>query len=223
MTRRATRRPVRNYYDDPNFYKYLSDSIITYKGQPCWGTVERDDDGFVKLTLLSPQRGAPNKIIGSIDLDDPDLDISSPVIGYCNYIYENEIKVVYLRRKPAQSWKQGLTGNNLSVYTVSGSSFHGYSSNHVIGNKGFLDSLTGVFPDLHSAMALLQKGKVKEIAVSRDLAFTISKTGVVLAFYKTEEFATSLDGGRSFMAKNSFKNRVICKHCPDLPVQFVRD
>lgn len=89
-------------YDTPEDLKMrLDHSLVLYKGQPYFINTSK-----LEIYLLDISQG--NKL-GPISPDDPDLDLSSPELGYCltgPYAH-------YIARYPFRRQKQGLDVGNL--------------------------------------------------------------------------------------------------------------
>lgn len=222
--RRATDRPVRNYYTNPNdAAKYLNQSLIRYKEEPCYILVHLHNtpDGPCYMGSLYPDSSfAENKKIATVPLDCPDLDISSPPLGYANILNKREDKltVVYVSRIPYQMWKQGVTYNNCMIMTIDGK----MSNTPAIDTPGFFDSIKGIFPKFYDAIKVLEDGKIGEIAISRDVAFERRRSGLISVYHKTREFGLIQFGsdGRPYIATNNeLIGWAIKRNNPDLDIR----
>lgn len=91
------------YHSVQDAHRYLSESIIQFKGEPVYIGEVRDN----WRATVYPLTGAP---LFQQSLKDKNFDFSPVPLGYG---LDPKDKPTYLARQPARMWKQGLTDKNL--------------------------------------------------------------------------------------------------------------
>lgn len=180
----------------------LSECIVRYKGVPYY---TRTNGSTVHLYELHKiDSGA----VHAIDYKDEHLDVSSVPLGYVNIKpYES---VAYILRNPIRRVKQGICPNNthskaaLGIHSV-------FPRNGVLFSKAFVDSVTGVFPPLQTALdklrSLNESGSTEKhpIAISRDIGLVIDQQGLIGVYYK-EEYVGWMPPNENLVMVNGKKN-----------------
>lgn len=210
---RVSDRPVKNYYTRSyDAHKYLHQSIMRYKGRPALVVV----DGST-ARVYDP---SGDRMIASINLNDEELDLSPPRLGYINILDpdDGDVTVRYCERAPIQAWKQGITAGNILFYTIDGRPVRGDS---YWMTTGFVNCLENRYPPFDFALSKLKSGEFSEVAVSRSVAFSARRTGLILAFYRGREFGYIRENEGFITAKDTTMNWTIKKNCPQLDIRLV--
>jgi len=153
---------MRQKYKGDDVRARLHGTIIRWKGLPYCCDVASGD------ATIGLQDIANGNLIGRVESDDIDLDISSINIGYVNIIDPDYKMAVYLKREPLRQFKQGLSIDHLTQKTLRNS----VSSvpKQKIMSRGFVDAVIGKFPSVKEAIDLISKKGWYSVAVSRDVA-----------------------------------------------------
>lgn len=152
---------MRNKYTGDDLSARLDGTILRYNGEP------------VQCHAVGESLELNDIVTGShrftIEPDDFLLDISSVPLGYMNSArYQS---AVYLKRQPFRRYKQGVVLDLLTAIPLATKAgMFGVSTGH-LRCVGFVNSIKNIFPDKDTAIDRLQKGAVKSIAISREVAF----------------------------------------------------
>lgn len=158
----------------------LGGSICRYKNSPVMVSADVNAD---MIANVYPLREFHTKKAFPVNLStDPDLDVSSPPLGYINYNLK-EGRVAYLSRKPERQQKQGMCESNTNAYFMTDTAparwrVHDFSSS-------IADMIENKYPSVQDAMKYAFAGSSK--AFHRRLAFIPGKTNefISLAFSRT--------------------------------------
>lgn len=172
----------------PNYYEtghdinsYISGTLVTWTDQVCYA--EYDHDSGAKIPRVLLYNPINHDRIGSVPATE--IDITSFELGYFNLTrYDrsnpNKTEVYYARRHPYKKWKQGVCSSNTCVYEINGDPAH----IDFFNNKGFLESLTGMYPTFEFASDYLKTVK-NSIAISSEVALKSEDFGVCSVYFKT--------------------------------------
>lgn len=166
------------FQSQKDLYDRLNETICRYRSEPVFVAFDTANS----LYLYSPDRST---IIKQIRPDDPDLDISSIELGYINIPDAHGVnRVYYTKRKVTKSpYKQGLHKGNIIIEDILGT-LHGnvirgtcplYSNTIQALVKNDYPKFTDVFKTGYEDV---------EVAVSKELAFKGSRTGLKLVFHR---------------------------------------
>ena len=168
----------------------LSDTVCRYNGYPVFVTTERSN---VLHLFHLPTREPFDP--SSIRSNDENLDISSVPLGYINMPgkvgKDTKNVVYYLMRNPLRRVKQGVTANSLKVYAMNRNTID-HSTTSIMFSQGFVDMVLGKYTTLENSLAMLKKflkespDSNHDIAISRDIALSIDKMGIIKVFFKRE-------------------------------------
>lgn len=166
----------------------LDNTVCRYKGLPIH---VRAQSGKNQLQLFSLSNG---KLVDEIRADDPNLDISSPPLGY---VQVTKGIVYYLSRKPARIYKQGLSNDAVLAHPLNRSVKQGIAFN-IFQNKSIEQAILGEYPPLYACLKLVKlptsDGPNTEIAVSREIALKRdADMQIIRVFFKEKEVGLILD------------------------------
>lgn len=128
------------YENDADVHMRLAGTYLRYKGDAYYC----DHSGGMEVTLYSIQRGglAPFE---KVNANDPELDISSVPLGYCNA----GRGPVYLAREAARRQKQGVTLNSIAGFDENSRQwFRPIGKNIPINHDRVRDTIRGDYPTL---------------------------------------------------------------------------
>lgn len=170
---------------DADLGQKLHETICRYKGHPVWVKIREGQEIHLYKTNDVQQRWA------IISKDDADFDISNVPLGYINGSQEK--RVYYLTRVPVRRTKQGLSSQNLRIHNLPGfnDALRKPTYNQIMFSPGFADMVLGKYPPLETVMKELRtnlknKGDFGQMAVSREIALSIDKVGLIFVYYKNE-------------------------------------
>lgn len=145
----------------------LHDSFLRYKNNHYYALHPGQED---RTTLLQLCDVPTKKPVITIDANDPELDVTSPPLGYVQYPKWNGC--VFMSRIPFRRQKQGVSHDSVSVYNV-------WDMREMMGSRVyfhtefFLSNLNGVFPTYDGVLASIHKSKETDIARAFDRSFCI--------------------------------------------------
>ncbi len=128
------------------------------------------------------------ELIKSIKSDDPEFDVSTPPMGYCQY---NKTTVGYITRHPVRRYKQGLSADVCSMRTL-GEHDKNQPINVNLRTKYIKDMMSGQYPKLATALAEMvadfdKTAYIAETALSNDCAINITKEGILQVWFRQEK------------------------------------
>lgn len=159
----------------------LNGTICRYRGVP----VRVICEGGSTLSLWGISEG---QHVANIKADDAEFDISGIPLGF---VQVSPTTVVYVSRKAARIWKQGVTMESLSFKYLSRPSELEPRFN--ILSKAFEDSVMDRFPSLQEAKEQLRvvpkdDRPTVDVAISRDVALSyVREMELTHVFYKEEK------------------------------------
>lgn len=163
----------------------IGESVCRYKKIPYWVRIEEDRHGRPLIQLCDIGDGT---VKHSIKYDDPDFDISSVPLGYCQK--HDDCKVSYLIRLSLRRVRQGVCAQNVRCIPIQGVSWAGPS--YIIRTKAFYNMVVGDYIPLDVGLDTLRKRLkddkefIGEVAISRKIALSINKLGIVNVYFKQE-------------------------------------
>lgn len=165
---------------DNDLNQRLNSTVCRYNGLP----VHVKSEGGNTLSLWSLSSGDS---VGVIKSNDPGFDISGVPLGF---VQIGPGTVVYVSRKAARIYKQGVSQDALSVKYIS--PLGERTPRFQLFSRAFEDSVLGRFPPLDVAKKLLREQKNGQIntdvAISRDVALSYSHDmELTHVFYKDEK------------------------------------
>lgn len=164
-------------YPDQDLPRRLDQGIVRYKGKPFILKIDRGGDKEVGLYKLAGQR-----FVTKIKVDDPDLDISTPPLGYIQY---NEHLVAYVMRRPLRQFKQTITQDTV-VYEGLGGKALGFKPN--LYSQAYEDAVLGKFPTYQEIRdEFLKLNEKCEKVLSLEVALQwVPELKIIHVFYKNE-------------------------------------
>ena len=148
----------------------LNETYVKYKNDYFFAAQSPADE-TTALLLFSI---VGNSHLMTIDANDPDLDVSSPPLGYTQYpTWEG---CVFISRLPLRSQNQAVRGDSIAVYDVRNGLQVPTSRNH-LRQEGFLHNLKGIFPNYDGVITSIIKNKDRTVARAFDRCFCILYDG----------------------------------------------
>lgn len=165
---------MRCKYPERDLGQRLDGTICRYMGKPVY--VRYRERGELHLYSLA---SGGRELERTIDPNDPEFDISTVPLGYMQDTTET---VVYVSRRPARIYKQGVSVDSLLFTPMSGSRL-----SHTWVQQSFYNMVIDDYPPLRESINRLSRSeKNLEVAVGRDLALK-SKGGIVFVHFKGME------------------------------------
>lgn len=198
----------------PNDYNSrLNNSIVRYRDHP------------VNLTLvdsrvfqLDPIHADSKFARLQISPDDPELDISTPPLGWINFRHPDYDASIYIERTTVRKWRQGLCQSNTCCYRLSGSSISRVgSTQHFLYSKGYEDLVLNRYQSFEVSLKKLLSGpKCHSIALSKNIALS-KKDKIITVFYKLEEVGWFSADERIVKVPKEPHSWIISKYLSELP------
>lgn len=175
-------------YDNPNDVSMrLSGTYLRYKGKCYYADYHGD---FNVQLYAAKSNGDPYdgiKPFKIVDANDPELDISSAPLGYCNLPGHGP---VYLSRPPERRQRQGVTPQNLSGYDESIRQWRRPIAKYMHMNpQSVIDTVEGVYPSLREIIEE-QNPKIGAAFHRRLCLLPISKKGEGRLTWKIKYMST---------------------------------
>lgn len=199
-----------------NLHKDLIDrldrTICRYDGKPVGVTIESAHS----IQLWNVMKGWGQDCLGVIRPDDPKFDISSPELGYCN-IYDKKdhiVSAVYSMRVPYRRYKQGLCDSAIRWSDIKGS-----EDTYINGvgkfsqNRGFIESLSGVFPSLDD---VLRDFHGSSVAINQEVALQKIDSGMLLVYFKCRNVGWISPGNKKITIPNSGFEWIITRYLKNM-------
>lgn len=154
---------MRNKIPQRDLNQRLHNTVNRYKGIPYY-FVYTGGDSFEIRDLING-RG-----VSIVNAYDPEIDISSPPLGYCQI---TEDHVVYVTRRPVRLYKQGLAAESLSFKFLSAA---GRNFRVNMSSKPFHDMIIGSYQSVDVFFERIRKNPdvALEFAVSNQIALKYS-------------------------------------------------
>jgi hypothetical protein len=207
------------YRTEKDLLDRLDGVIVRYDGLPYYCVYY----GPLKLMLYPLVDTTASKGM-IVDPDDPKLDISIPECRYVNHEYPKKLTkigyptgpvVYYVTRDPTKMWKQGFAPGYSKFQNIEGKQAQACDPTTISRGQGMYDSLTGVYPTLEETFSIFKDvgpGAVRDIAVSRDVAFRKSEVDVVFVYYRTDLVGWMAPGSTKVNVVESDLGWVIERH-----------
>lgn len=169
-----------NKFRPDDFNSRLHDTIVTYDGEPVW---LKTDTGSLKLSI-TPLETETSKLKEArlIDPYDSLLDLASLKLGY----FQNRGNAMYACRAPVRKYKQGVSVENIRVYSLSQAGLVPSSDTSLIYTPTFALYAKGFSIDVETAMKKLRYLTSSSIALNRDVAL-VKRDKLIAVYYKRDE------------------------------------
>lgn len=160
----------------PDLPARLDSTICLYQNKPVIIRTEGSDSKRIYLYDIIN----PSIRLKIIDSDDPDLDIGTPPLGYCQYSID---RVCFITRRPQRQFKQGIYSENCYIeYLTKGDYVHKWSS------QATYDMMTKKYQSFEHIFSLILQGKqYAEYALNNDIAFSTDGSKIIKVFFRNEE------------------------------------
>lgn len=174
-----------NIHTAKDLAQKLGETVCRYKGIPYWIAVDEDRRGLPTIHLRNLVTGGNE---GTIKYDNPEFDISSIPLGYCQS--DAHCRVVYCIRLPLRRVRQGVCSSHLRVQAIQGNPWAQGAT--LLRSQGFYNLVVGNYISLDVGMDTLRKKLqedkefIGEIAISRKIALSINSLGIINVYYKQE-------------------------------------
>lgn len=167
------------YLSQKDLCDRLHGTICRYKDVPVTVT-------FVTVNTLALTDIVTGELIANIRPTDPDFDISSPEVGYMNFVENGRNYVAFVTRLPLRRYRQGLYQQTCEFRSVDGVTQRSIYGKTYFSMAGFKDSVMGIFPTLGKARSMLRAETADEVALSREVALKKTDSGLYLVYLKTK-------------------------------------
>lgn len=185
----------------------LDNTIIRYKGKPFHCRASGGDDKLSLTRLDDKETQAIN-----VPADHPDLDISSPPLGFVNY----DRTCVYYSRLPQRKYKQGLSQDGIQVRSLYGTSER--NREHPVNSTRLSNTIRGIYTSFHSCFTRATSTS-KDYAQAFSRNFALAKVGATGDIHLYHKFTIIGDFDRKkryFCLKETYNNeytrRLLRKH-----------
>lgn len=170
-------------------------TIICYKNTPFYVSMVGNVMALYRLETMHPNvthRQTP-KPVYNVDPYDDEVDISSIPLGFVNLPKSRSVK--YLLRRPVRRFTQGISEATVTQTDLPDHIRHPADSSYVrirdvLYSQEFEAAVMGQYPTLDEALDTLKQWSAEdgrgEIAITRDIALSINKVGIVNVYYKNE-------------------------------------
>lgn len=180
----------------------LHSSIIRYKKQFYYTHAHG-----MKLKLFNLHTSNQDH---TVDANSPDLDVSSPELGFINW---DSGYLWFVYRIPYRKQKQGISHDNLGAISIQEHRTKSVSSDTFM-SKAFLDMLEGNYPTYSEVLA-----SKKSRAFCRNYALHFDKEEIKLLFNEAEIGLYEKDKG-SFALSDTYNNSVTVMRLASLGVSL---
>lgn len=158
-------------------------TILMYQGVPVAVTLI-DGNTF---SICGLHEGSPIKR-KDIKCNDPNLDISTPPLGWMNIEVEKTEYAMYVVRQGLRKWQQGISGSNTKGYLLYRNALAPKNTRDYLYSKAYDNAVRNIFLPLDICIKKIKTKNCESIAVSRDIC--LSKHGdLVTVYYKMDEVA----------------------------------
>lgn len=172
------------YFSREDVIRRLDGTICFYSGYPyyvsCGGSSKGDD-----VTLYALDKVSFDKPAMTVKYTDPRFNYKSPSLGYMFY---KKKQAVYISRLPDRNQSQGLSQRVLLV-TPSIVDYGRYTL-----TKEFEDMLLGIYPSRTVAEELLKNDLCSSVPISRNIALSHTRRGLLEICFKGRPIACNLKG-----------------------------
>lgn len=169
-------------------------TIICYKKIPYYVSMDGNTMRLYKLETINSNYTGMKAAAINVNPYDDDVDISSIPLGYVNLPAIRS--VVYLMRRPVRRFRQGISEETVTFgwlpdhVTSKQPERVYYRTRDILYTAEFENAVLEQYPTLDEAFETL-KGWAKEddrgeVALSRDVALSINKVGIINVYYKNE-------------------------------------
>jgi hypothetical protein len=149
------------------------------------------------------------KVIMDVPYNDEKLDVSTVPLGYCQ---ASEETVIYMSRRPTRMYKQGISGDSLTMRWIGTGGHAKFSFSYV--SQPFEDMILGKYPSLNDAFLKLRKATTdREIAISRDTALKFNPNqGLIYVYFKGDEVGWIIPNTNIIVIPSSDLAWIVTKH-----------
>lgn len=156
-----------NFYDDLSARRYLSQSVIRYKGDAIF-VLEASTRRLRYRNLMEAEFTLDDVEAHTVPIDDPGLDLSPIPNGYVNITLPDKKKAAYIYRSPVRNWKLGLALGNISSWQPDRCVPSRWACTAALANRGLALMVKHIYPSYLEALSLLGSD-LSDIAISRNL------------------------------------------------------
>lgn len=180
--------PVYMNSEDTNMR--LDSSIVRYKGSPYWAQATGSKSRINLFSLIKSEEGLP---VYEIDANDPDLDVSSIEIGYCNH---KSLGTVYITRAPYRKQKQGLSSVNTLWASVGSSNLKSLTGTQFF-DEGIISAILGEYPSVKTVLKSLSDnyGEWKAEAISNSFCLSAQPKGTIEVYFEQSKIGKLEEDG----------------------------
>ncbi len=162
------------YFSRKDIMLRLCDTICFYDGLPYYVQTHENSDNNVTIYRFADVERAKNGMV--VDYTDPKFNYKSPALGYFHY---NKKDAVYVSRLPDRQQSQGL---NSRVLRLKGAEINRYETYYL--TPEFEDMLLNRYVGSATAFNLIASGVSKAVPISRNVALSQTRRGLIEVFFK---------------------------------------
>lgn len=168
---------------NPNDYNQkLNNTLVRYNNFPVQLTYE----GGSSFIIYGIHGGSSFKK-SIINVKDPLLDISTPILGWFKLEHDGIKYAAYLERLPVRRWRQGLCSSNTKIsYLSRGRLSQASSTKEYIYSKGVEDMILDKYEPLDELLKSLNNADVHSVAASHNIAIA-KKDDIYTVWFKKDE------------------------------------
>jgi len=200
----------------PDLPQRLDHTYCLYKDKP---VLVRAEIGSKTLYLYHVVH--TGMTIATIESDDPDLDIATPPMGYCQYMSD---RVCFITRRPQRQFKQGVYSDNVSIeYLETKRRDYSFKWN----SPPAYHMLAREYPSFEEVfLKILKSEAYGEYALSNDIAIVDNGSAIIQVFFRNEEVgfirkSEDMDVSRpTVVIPKSRKDWVVLKYLSDFNFKF---
>lgn len=200
---------VERYTNSDDVHMRLHECILFYKGQPYYAQA----DGM-NLYLCDLEKGLSDVGKLVVHSNDSELIITSPDIGYVNYLWNDKPAVKFFARSPFRRQKASIAAVNILVKYGVNDSFLSPSVSELL-QKNFKQMLLGDYPQFGNVMFAIQQGEA--YAVSRNFAISFYNKDNILLHYNGEVIGSAQKHG-FFSLQDGYNNSVTIQKLANLGI-----
>lgn len=200
-----------NKYGPGDYQARLHNTIVRYRDTPVSLQV-LDADTF-RISPIHPKSAFKGK---NIRPDDVLLDISTPPLGYINFMDGDGYQFAsYLMREPVRRFQQGLSSRNTTTHLLTGERHRRVRDRiEYLYSEGYENLCLGVYPKFEQALSLLENdktGRVYSYALNKNIA--ILKAGeTIKVYFKLDEVGYIVKGSRTVRVPHDENSKIISSY-----------
>lgn len=174
------------YFNREDIRTRLGNTICFYDGLPYYVDAKVKEDNMVRVIRLADYASGDYDKGLLVDHRDEKFNYKSPPLGYLFYQQKN---AVYVSRVPDRNQSQGLSWHVLHTNPNLGR----YDSTWFYSRQ-MEDMLLGRYPGRATAESMLSSGLAASVPISRHVALSHSRRGLIEVYYRGRPVAANFKG-----------------------------